>query len=132
MTTPTIERPMPRLSRLWFGVGAAPVAWSVTELVGYAMVARSCERGWHGPVASGFDNPRPWMIGLTVLLAIVAASGLWTAVTNVRATTEAAETAASRAWFMAVAGVFVSSLFLAGIVLFGIPSLIVNACAQVR
>jgi hypothetical protein len=33
---------------------------------------------------------------------------------------------------LAVAGVFVSSIFLGGTVLYGLPSLIVNVCAQVR
>jgi hypothetical protein len=121
----------------------------LTELVGYPLAARSCEPASNGPGMGGLSDPRAWMIGLTTLLTVVAASGLWAAVHNVRATDHPrADTPSSaerprsgrsddsaawgRARFMAVAGVFVSSIFLGGTVLYGLPSLIVNLCAQVR
>ena len=137
---------LPGLGRLWWGVAASPVAWVLTELVGYPMVARSCERSITGGM-QGLAHPRVWMVGLTILLAAVAASGVWVAVRNARATTRSAADAPppdayevtgdriapwGRARFMAIAGVFVSSIFLVGTVMYGLPSLIVNVCAQVR
>lgn len=140
-------RELPGLGRLWWGVAASPIAWVLTELVGYPMVARSCEPAAGAGGVHGFAHPRVWMVGLTILLAAVAASGLWAAWMNVRATSRSAADAPSprarmvtgdrsapwgRARFMAIAGVFVSSIFLAGTVMYGVPSLIVNVCAQVR
>ena len=146
MSAPRASR-LPRLRQLWWGLAASPVAWVLTELVGYPMVARSCEPGARGVGTSGLTHPRAWMIGLTALLAVVALSGLWTAIASVRATEPAdggsatdlapssdREWSAStgRARFMARAGVFVSAIFLGGTVLYALPSLIVNVCAQVR
>jgi hypothetical protein len=111
------------------------------------MVSRSCEPASSGAGMAGLAHPRAWMVGLTVLLAVVALSGLWAAATSMRATSNARGDAPpprpnvvtgdrgapwGRARFMAVAGVFVSSIFLGGTVLYGLPSLIVNVCAQVR
>ena len=126
---------LPGLGRLWWGVAASPAAWVLTELVGYPVVARSCASASSGMAAQGSSHPRAWMVGLTILLAVVAASGVWVALVNMRATSAVpadASAPAGRAHFMAVAGVFVSSIFLAGTILYGIPSLIVNVCASVR
>lgn len=146
MNAPSASR-LPGLGRLWWGVAASPVAWVLTELVGYPIVARSCEPATSAQGMQGLAHPRAWMVGLTILLVVFAVSGLWTAWTNVRATSQVAIEAPEarshivtgdrsapwgRARFMAVAGVFVSSIFLVGTVLYAIPSLIVNVCAQVR
>lgn len=140
-------REMPGLGRLWWGVAASPIAWVLGELIGYPMVARSCEPALGGVGMQGLTHPRVWMVGLTILLTAVAASGVWAAVMNVRATSQVpAEVSTSRphsvtgdrnapwgrARFMARAGVFVSSIFLVGTLMYGLPSLIVNVCAQVR
>jgi len=138
---------LPRPGQLWWGLAASPIAWVLTELVGYPMVARSCEPGARGVGTSGLSHPRAWMVGLTALLAVVAVSGLWAAIASVRATDPARasgpssrpsssdrewSTSTGRARFMARAGVFVSAIFLGGTVLYALPSLIVNVCAQVR
>lgn len=138
---------LPGLGRLWWGVAASPIAWVLAELVGYPMVARSCEPALGGAGMQGLAHPRVWMGGLTLLLTAVAASGVWVALMSVRATSNAVSNAPpplpdavtgdrgapwGRARFMAIAGVFVSSIFLLGTVLNGLPSLIVNVCAQVR
>jgi len=135
---------VPGLGRLWWGIAASPIAWVLTELVGYPTVARKCESALGAP---GLAHPRVWMGGLAVLFVIVAASGLLVALINMRATSrqrpEVLPPRATivtgdpgapigRARFMAIAGVFVSSVFLVGTAMYGIPSLIVNACAQVR
>jgi len=87
------------------------------------------------------------MVGLAALLAVVAVSGLWAAIASVRATDPVRASgpssrssssdgewgvSAGRARFMARAGVFVSAIFLGGTVLYALPSLVVNVCAQVR
>ncbi len=146
MNAPSASR-LPGLGRLWWGLAASPVAWVLGELVGYPMVARSCEPASRGVGMAGLAHPRTWMVGLTLLLTVVALSGLWAAVTCMRDTSGARHDSPSpranmvtgdraapwgRARFMAVAGVFVSSIFLGGTVLYGLPSLIVNVCAQVR
>jgi hypothetical protein len=130
-------------------VAASPIAWVLAELIGYPLVARSCEPASNGVGTASLSSPSAWMVALTILLTVVAASGLGAAVSSVRATLPSRaeglssparpdsvmsdSTAAwGRARFMAVAGVFVSSIFLAGTVLYGLPSLIVNVCAQVR
>jgi hypothetical protein len=138
---------MPGPRRLWWGVAASPVAWALTELLGYPMVARSCESAAGADGMRGLAHPAVWMVGLTVLFAAVAASGVWVAWRNVRATARPVAGAAvtslpavvegrgarpGRAHFMAVAGVFVSSIFLVGTLLYALPSLILNLCAQVR
>jgi hypothetical protein len=111
------------------------VAWVLTELVGYPVAARSCAAASSGLATPGSTHPRAWVVGLAITLAVAAASGVWVALLNVRSTSPMpadASAPAGRAHFMAVAGVFVSSIFLAGTILYGVPSLIVNVCARVR
>jgi hypothetical protein len=147
MTLPTGAPRMPGLGRLWWGLAAAPVAWALAELVGYPVAARRCEPASRGLRAQSLADPRVWTLGLTALFTMLAISGLWIAISSVRTTMHArgaeaptpqphpmtGDTATwGRAHFMAVAGVFVSSIFVGGTVLYGLPSLIVNVCAQVR
>jgi hypothetical protein len=101
------------LSRLWFGLIAAPAAWMVAELAGYIMSSKDCSRG------------SPAVVGLSALMAVLAAAGLFVALRNLRARE-------SRERFMAFAGVLVSALLLLNIVYFGVPPFLVNACSGGR
>lgn len=146
MTGTAPARRTPGTGRLWFGVVAAPAAWTVAELAGYVLAARSCEPGWNGLDAYGVTNVRPWTAALVLALALIAATGLYVALENLRHTggtpprseharaDSTGDPAAvwSRVRFMAIAGVLSSALFLLGTVLFGLPPLIVNACVQTR
>lgn len=141
------------LGRLWFGLLAAPAAWAVAELAGYVLVSRSCTPGPNGLEAYGVGRPGLALVALAALTALVAAAGLytaygsWRAVGAARPADDGAQQAASgstepwahaaappwgRARFMARAGIATSALFLLGIVLFGIPPALVDACSRVR
>ena len=101
------------LSRLWFGLIAAPVAWAVAELAGYIVSSNDCNRG--SSVA----------VGLSALMAVLAAAGLLVALRNLRA-------GETRERFMALSGVLVSALLLLNVVYFGVPPFLVNPCSGGR
>jgi hypothetical protein len=161
MTTPAIARdpvgpsavsPVP-LGRLWVGVVLAPAAWTVAELAGYVLAALSCEPGPIGIAAGGTAFPRATQLVVSAVAALAAVYGLVTALQSGRmahairppSDRDAQVTSASaepwghgtapgwgRARFMSAAGIFTSGLFLLGIVLFGIPPALVNACSRVH
>lgn len=101
------------LSRLWFGLVAAPAAWTVAELAGYVIASNDCSRG------------SSTVVGLSALMAVLAAAGLFVALRNLRA-------GETRERFMALAGVLVSGLLLLNIVYFGVPPFLVNSCSGGR
>jgi hypothetical protein len=101
------------LPRLWFGLVAAPAAWTVAELVGYIVASNDCSRG------------NPVVVGLSALMAVLAAAGLFVALRNLGA-------GESRERFMALSGVLVSALLLLNIVYFGVPPFLVNPCSGAR
>lgn len=127
----------PSQGRLWFGIAAAPAAWSLTELAGYALASGVCASPSGHPVAAVLP-----LASVTIALGV---AGFVIAFGNVRRTnptqpdgdeypmtrTELA-VVPSRVRFMALGGLMASSLFLAGTVLFAIPSLVVHGCAGAR
>ena len=129
--------------RLWFGLLGAPAAWLVTEFLGYLLAARSCEAGRNGINAYGVGSP-PVVVGvLAFLMLVVAAAAAWVAGGTLRrlgarpapaaaghATGRSAEWGRER--FMALAGVLTGVLFAVGIILIGVPPLLVRACSQAR
>jgi hypothetical protein len=130
--------------RLWFGLLGAPAAWAVTEFLGYALVARSCEAGRNGLNAYGVGNP-PVAVGVLVLLMLaIAAAAAWTAGGSLhrlggwpgiaaRPRPEGDRPAEwGRARFMALAGVMTGALFGLGIILIGLPPFLVRACSEAR
>ncbi len=75
------------------------------------------------------------MIPSGLLLVIASVIGLLTALGNWRSLRQpqgAEPPEHGRAHFMAFGGLLVSCLFLLGVVMFGLPALIVNACSQAR
>lgn len=126
--------------RLWFGLLAAPLAWMVAEVVGFAVVGRTCTAGGSGPgmrssLAPGLDTWH-WVVLLGVPLAAAAlsAAGLVTAVGVFRRWTGAVRMREAEGWnrveFMAIAGAIVSAMLLLNIAYFAIMPLIVDPCMR--
>ena len=130
------------LPRLWFGIAASPAAWTVTLLAGYVGAARGCLPGWPGD--RWFGHPGATVLVLSVAMLALAVAGLVVALGNLRRTDDRADhkgmaemvrTSApprSRDRFMALGGASLSALFLLGIVLFALPSIITNVCGEAR
>ena len=125
------QAPVPG-ARLWAGVLLAPTAWTVSELLGYVLVARACDRGSASMVAHAGLTQDIVAIGLGVIAVI----GLMIAIGNWQRLRDVARAGGPASWgraeFMALAGVVASALFLLGIVFFALPPLFGNACNQVR
>jgi hypothetical protein len=118
---------------------AAPAAWSIAEVAGYALAGRHCAVDQHGVAAES--------VAILVATMVVGAAGWVAAVGNVRDIRRASRStrdapvndragdttaAVGRARFMAVSGLLASSLFLAGIALFVVATLTVRVCERVR
>ena len=130
------------LPRLWFGIAASPAAWTVMLLAGYAGAARGCLPGWPG--ARRLGHPSATVLELSAAMLALAVAGLVVALGNLRRTddhghhkglAEMVRTSApprSRDRFMALGGATLSALFLLGVVLFALPSIITNVCGEAR
>jgi hypothetical protein len=134
---PTARQTEPpvRLSRLWFGVVAAPLAWLVAELGGYVLAARDCGRWRTGLAAYAVPNAPLVVVAISLAMAAVAAAGLAASLGNLRALENVVppnDVRAGRMRFMSVAGILLSALLLLGIVFFGLPAFLVNACSAAR
>lgn len=149
----TMPRPAPvPLMRLWIGILAAPLAWSVAEIAGYIMVSRSCESGPNGLRAYGFESAGLALAIFAVAMVLIGAYGLYVAVDSTRriprgdpgdlrtqiesGATNPADRGSAPEWgrtrFMAHAGLITSSLFLLGTLWFVVPTFLMNNCSQVR
>ena len=149
--------PAPPVSkgRLWLGVVAAPLAWALTELVGYVIVSRSCERGRDGLHSMAAVRPGVVLTSLAIVMAIVSLGALllsvasWRTLDSARAPDDHSARIASsaetpedapaaplsewtRARFMAFAGIMVSALCGFGILFWSVPPFLLDVCNQVR
>ena len=135
MTHPSPGRHQVSLTALWFGLFAAPAVWSLQLLLLYPVVAHACfprDRPLSVPVRS--TDPVVLLVSV-VALAVAAAAGLialrsWR---TTRAEHHAGEellleTGEGRSRFMALGGMLLSGLFLFGIVLNGLPFLLLRPC----
>jgi hypothetical protein len=124
------------LKRLWLGVLAAPCAWLVLELVGYYLAARSCEPGKSGVPMGGTAHPSLTQVILAIIALAISAFGLIVSVGSWRALHPKPDRGTTPEWgrahFLAYVGVLASVLFMWGIVMFGLPPFLVNACSQAR
>ncbi len=122
------------LTALWFGLFAAPTVWSLQLLLLYPVVAHACfprDRPLSVPLLS---TPVVLLVSV-VALAVAAAAGLialrsWR---STRAEHHAGEehlpeTGEGRSRFMALGGMLLSGLFLFGIVMNGLPFLLLRPC----
>ncbi|HEY4320190.1 MAG TPA: hypothetical protein VGM77_03340 [Gemmatimonadales bacterium] len=121
----------PSKARLWIGVGLAPAAWSVAEVVGYIGAGRGCWGNWADGRTVGPSNSNTWVLVIGGVALLTAAIGLAVAVGNYRRTSSGRSDEA-RAHFMATVGTAGSVLFLSGIVLFLLPPLFLHACVATR
>jgi hypothetical protein len=96
---------------LWFGLLAGPLAWTLHELLSYALVRLAC--------ANNLD----FLLHVVTLGSLaVAAAGVYIALRAYRTDTR------EDARFLAGAGVLVSGLFMFTIVMEGIPNAVVSPC----
>lgn len=127
----TVE--VPSRARLWFGVAAAPAAWSVAELVGYIGAGRGCLAPTIAGRTFGPASSATWTLVISLLMLTVALAGAVIGVGNFRQTEpHSDDELAGRTRFMAVVGLGGSALFALGIVLFAVSPLVIHACARVR
>src|SRR5690348_9259343 len=101
---------------LWFGLFGAAAAWSVQELVSYALLAHACYPS-RDPLATPATSAA-WPLAVVVSLAalLVGTAAVLTALRIWRGGAEAPQIEArvgeGRVRFMALSGILVSSIFL--------------------
>ena len=124
------------LKRLWVGILLAPGSWVFMELVGYYLASRGCNTEIEGVPLAGTAHPAVTQAILMAAGVIIAVIGLFIALGNWRAVQPSAQRGDTPEWgrahFMSFGGVLVSTLFTVGIVLFGIPAFLLNACSFAR
>jgi hypothetical protein len=124
----TQEPPPGTERRLWFGILAAPVAWTLNELVGVSVVGRVCGQQELSTLQ--------WAVlfGLAAAAAAVALAAGLTAYRLFRRWTPDLKFTHAEGWtrveFMAMMGVIISGFLLLNIVFFGIMPLFVNPCLR--
>jgi heme/copper-type cytochrome/quinol oxidase subunit 2 len=112
---------------MWFSVAGAPVAWGLQFGISYWITQTHCNSaagGWTG-VGQG------WVIGLTVVAALVAAAAGLTAVAFFRATRDVEHDdgpPAGRSHFLSVVGMAITPLFLFIIVMNGVGASYLSPC----
>ncbi len=137
--------------RLLIGIGLAPLAWVIAELVGYVLASRSCEPPTNGLRAYGVAHPGAALVIIDAVLILVGLFGLFTAYSSMQALGDehppgdwkvelesgavpprdkGADPTFTRSRFVAMTGVLASSLFTLGILLFGIAPFLLDLCRQ--
>jgi hypothetical protein len=137
--------------RLLIGIGLAPLAWVIAELVGYVLASRSCEPPTNGLRAYGVAHPGAALVIIDAVLILVGLFGLFTAYSSMQALgnehppgdlkvelesgavpprDKGADPTFTRSRFVAMTGVLASSLFTLGILLFGIAPFLLDLCRQ--
>lgn len=122
---------------LWIGFVAGPTIWSLHLLVSEFLVSAACSsgpRGFYGFTILGATGWRVVLLLLTGVFALLIAGADLIAVRTWRATrvgtqlTGVAGGAAGRSGWMAAAGILLSTLFLIGILLAGVPIFWLSGC----
>jgi hypothetical protein len=112
---------------VWLGVFAAPFAWTVQHVGGFAVRQAECSRAntrW-GIAADGLT------IAFTAAAVAIALAGLAAAISTYRRTRDAgSEPPASRIRFLAIIGFTITPLFLMIILMSGLGSLFLSGCRQ--
>ena len=122
--------------RLWYGVSAAMGAWIVHGMTSFIIADAACAGGhiapWAGVSRNGLEAI---LIGLTVVMLAIALSGwlvswrTWRAL----ATTGFDDAQAwGRGEFMALAGVFISTMFSIAIIWGGLAPILSGLCEATR
>lgn len=137
MSTATAERRGERPA-LWFGLLGAAAAWSVQEIVAYALVTHSCYPRTQPLAEPSLGGTWTLALGVTSLALVIALAALWVSYRLWRGyqpdprtswRTEVLESAQARANpFLAYSGVLLSAIFTALIVYNAIAILLVPVC----
>lgn len=99
---------------LWFGVLAAPLAWSAHELLSYGLASFLCDLKPGAIGAQMHALSLPFVIATCLMLAL-ALAGAWTALRNWRAVPsnpDPSDIGAERSRFLAHCGLINSVVFL--------------------
>jgi ubiquinol-cytochrome c reductase cytochrome c subunit len=117
--------------RVWFGLFAAPAAWTLQHVAGISLTIGQCHDNAVGP---GLDlHVNAVVAAVTAAAAACAALGVAAAFSTWRATREHDDDDAppgGRNHFLGVVGLTTSPLFLAIILMSGIGSIALPECAQ--
>ncbi len=135
MTHPSPARHQVSLAALWFGLFAAPVVWSLQMLVLYPVVAHGCFPRDH-PLSLPVYSTDPVVLLVSFVALVVASAAALVALRSWRSTRaedhagedHLLETGEGRSRFMALGGMLLSGLFLFGILLNGLPFLLLGPC----
>lgn len=118
-------RPYIEPRRLWFGLLAAPFAWSVQGLLGWFFGARICTQMSIGSVRT--------IVGLIGIVALaVAVGGLLVGIGNWRVAVREERVAEDRVEFMSLGGVLVSGAFVLGTFWGALNAVFINVCGGAR
>jgi hypothetical protein len=123
-------------ARLWFGLGAAAVAWVLLGFIDIIITWRSCVHQEQFGNASPHPGARVIYVAVAVSLFIVVliAGTLsyrnWRTISLQRQFLEAAAT--DRREFMALLGVFVSVTLGVGVLWLSIPPLVIEFCLRAK
>lgn len=122
--------------RLWYGVSAAMGAWIVHGLASFVIADAACSGGHVAPWARfSRGGLQALLIALTLVALAVAVSGgvvawrTWRALATARFDDTQAW---GRGEFMALAGIFISTMFSIGIVWGGLAPILTGLCEATR
>ena len=119
--------------QLWFGVGAAAIAWALHLVIVYAFQSTACHWGFLQFDIMGINALRLLLLALTILAgAVVVTSGLTSYRNHQRLRESGAREAGEpegRFLFMTQVGILLSALFLLSIVFSLFPILLLDQCA---
>ena len=122
--------------RLWFGVSGAMFAWAIHGLSSFVISDAACEWGHMAPWTElSRGGLRAVLIGITVAALVVSISaGLVSWRTwRTLATGDFEETQApGRGEFMAMVGLFISTIFTIGILWGGLSAILTGLCEATR
>jgi hypothetical protein len=124
------------IGALWFGLVATPLAWSIQELVSYAVVTHACYPYWQPRYLPAISGTWTLTLVVSVLTTLLGIAGLLTAYRSWRRISSQAgyeahrhlDVGEDRARFMAMSGVIVSSIILFNIAMNAITLFLVQAC----
>lgn len=119
--------------RLWFGIGAAAVAWALHLVIVYGFQSTACHWGFLQFDILGINALRLALLALTILAGAIVVSGGLTSFRNNRRLEEGGAREAGepegRYLFMTQVGILLSALFLLSIVFSLFPILLLDQCA---
>jgi len=122
----TESRPHPAL--LWFGVLGAPLAWAFQLVAGYGLEEAACGTGTATDELWGVTSLTPIAVVCAAALAVAVLSLAAAALSRRRVTRERAADVRGYFGFTALAGVLVSTYFLALIALTTAGVLVLDPC----